>query len=44
MKPAPATSVRATSGLGGSAATMASAISRGGRPTALARRSAILQA
>ena len=42
MKPAPATSVRATSSLGGSAAAIAAASSRGGRRAAgTAARSAV---
>src|SRR5579871_4155806 len=44
MKPAPATSVRATSSLGGSAAAIAAASSRGERRAALASRSATLLA
>src|SRR5215469_431529 len=44
MKPAPATSVRASSGLSGNAATMAAASSRGFRRAAFARRSATLVA
>src|SRR5579863_10413736 len=44
MNPAPAISVRAMSPLGGSAATMAAASSRGLRPADFARRSATLLA
>src|SRR6185312_2189121 len=44
MKPAPAISVRATSGLGGKAAMIFCASSRGLQPAAFARRSAALVA